>query len=238
MTRKLSIPLLTGLLCLALAGVAIAKVAVGTPGNDTLRGSDGPDQLYGEGGDDTLDALGGDDYVEAGPGQDTIRGGRGVDLLLGGTSNDSIGGDAGQDSVYAGHGEDRVSGGHHGDTILGQVGHDRLAGGGGPDRIWGGSGADRLVGGPGKDYLSASAQSLVDGGDHDDKVYIHDHGGSVRPLVHPSGYQVHGGLGNDSIDARDGRRSYLDCGSGFDRAYVDPGDRARGCERRVEGARR
>ncbi len=237
-TRKLSIPLLIGLLCLALAGVAIAREAVGTAGNDTLRGTDGPDQLYGEAGADTLVALGGDDYVEGGPGADAIAGGPGVDLVIAGTRNDSIRGDAGRDSVYAGHGNDAVSGGRDGDTLLGQAGHDRLGGGGGPDRIWGGSGADRLAGQSGNDYLTASAQSLVHGGDDDDKVYLHDEGGSVRPLAHASGYEVHGGAGTDSIDARDGRKSSVDCGSGSDRAYLDPGDRTRGCERRIERPRR
>ena len=236
MVRKVSIPLLIGLLCFALAGVAIAKDAVGTPGNDTLRGSDGPDQLYGEGGHDTLEALRGDDYVEAGPGADLVFGGGGVDLLLGGTSHDTIRGDAGQDTVYAGHGNDRVWGGPDGDRLLGQAGHDDLAGGGGPDRIWGGTGADRLSGGSGNDYLTASAQSLVSGGDNDDTIFIHREGGSVARLL-AAGYELRGGLGNDSIDARDGRTSFVDCGSGSDRAYVDARDRTRGCERRIVGAR-
>lgn len=237
MTRKVSIPLLLGLLCLALAGVAIAKEAVGTPGNDTLRGSDGPDQLYGEAGADRLLALGGDDYVEGGPGADAIVGGSGVDLLVSGTGTDRIRGDAGRDHAYAGHGNDAVSGGPNGDTLLGQAGHDRLRGGTGPDRMWGGSGADRLTGESGDDYLSASAQSLVDGGDDDDEIHLHDEGGSVAPLAHASGYEVRGGAGTDSIDARDGRDSSVDCGSGSDRAYVDPGDRTRGCERRIGRAR-
>ena len=103
--------------------------------------------------------------------------------------------------------------------------------------MWGGSGADRLAGQSGDDYLTASAQSLVDGGYDDDKVYLHDRGGSVPPLAHASGYQVHGGPGNDLIDARDGRKSSVDCGPGSDRAYLDPGDRTRGCERRSERPR-
>jgi Ca2+-binding RTX toxin-like protein len=236
-TRKLSIPLLIGLLCLALAGVAIAREAVGTPGNDVLRGGDGPDQLYGEAGADTLLALGGDDYVEGGPGADAIVGGPGVDLLIAGTRNDSVRGDAGRDSVYAGQGNDRVSGGPDGDTLLGQVGHDRLRGGGGPDRMWGGSGADRVDGESGNDYLTASAESLMDGGYDDDRIYLHNEGGVARPLADASGFATHGGPGNDSIDARDGRSSSVDCGPGSDRAYLDPGDRTRGCERRIERPR-
>ena len=237
-SRTLAICLLMGLVCLALAGVAIAKTAVGTDGNDTLRGSEGPDQLYGEAGADTLLALGGDDYVEGGPGADAIIGGPGVALLIAGTRNDRGRGEAGRDSVYGGHGNDAVSGGPNGDTLLGQVGHDRLRGGGGPDRVWGGSGADRLGGESGDDYLTASAQSLVDGGDDDDRIYLHDEGGSVPSLADSSGYEVHGGSGADSIDARDGRRSSVDCGPGSDLAYVDSGDRTRACERRIERARR
>ena len=40
------------------------------------------------------------------------------------------------------------------------------------------------------------------------------------------------GAGNDSIHAFGGtKRDYVDCGKGFDTAYVDKGDRTRRCER-------
>jgi hypothetical protein len=50
---------------------------------------------------------------------------------------------------------------------------------------------------------------------------------------------VSAGAGNDSIDARDGYRDVIDCGSGFDRVVADSLDRvATNCERVQRGRAR
>lgn len=95
------------------------------------------------------------------------------------------------------------------DRMRGEGGHDCLVGGPGADTLSGGDGDDRLVGGPGRDNLTGGA------------------GGNAYDA----------GAGNDVVRARNGRRELVVCGSGRDRAYVDRGDRVRGCELSLAGGR-
>jgi hypothetical protein len=46
---------------------------------------------------------------------------------------------------------------------------------------------------------------------------------------------VHAGAGNDTIDARDGQRDVIDCGSGRDSVTADANDRLVSCERVKRG---
>lgn len=66
----------------------------------------------------------------------------------------------------------------------------------------------------------------------------------VRFAEPDTGHSNHGGrradhhpTGHDVINARNGRRDLVDCGTGFDSALVDPRDSVRRCER-VRRARR
>ncbi len=79
---------------------------------------------------------------------------------------------------------------------------DKLLGTSGNDVIRGLGGADRIVGLGGRDRLY--------GGPGRDRIY--------------------GGSGPDTIFARGGGADFVDCGSGRDRAHVDPRDRVRRCE--------
>lgn len=79
----------------------------------------------------------------------------------------------------------------------------------------GGQGRDRLIGGVGRDRLAGRWGS--------DKIV----GGEGGPDC------LLGGLGRDRIRSVNGRRDIVKCGSGRDRATVEPKDRVRGCERRV-----
>lgn len=94
--------------------------------------------------------------------------------------------------------------GGRGDDALRGAGHDdRLAGFGGEDGIWGLGGADGLSGGAGGDEL---------------------YGGPGRDVLY-------GGAGDDFLEAKDGGRDYVDCGTGRDAASVDPEDLvSRSCE--------
>jgi Ca2+-binding RTX toxin-like protein len=160
-----------------------------------------------------------------------------ADTLVGSNGPDQLYGEGGGDTLRALNGADYVEAG---------PGPDRGEAGGGPDLVIGGTGADLLLGedgddtvyaGHGNDELMASAQSYVSAGDDDDKIYLHDEGGRVDP-VGDVRYSARAGSGNDTVDARDGRPSTVDCGPGADRLYADPGDRAAGCERRTESRRR
>jgi Ca2+-binding RTX toxin-like protein len=188
----------------------------GTSAADTLIGTPGGDRIIGLEGDDFLRGLEGDDCLEGGPGVDRLSGGPGNDVHDGGADRDRLDGDGGNDRLIGGpgtdgmtgrSGDDSLSGGSGGDRVVGAAGNDRLAGDGGDDSISGGAGRDRLFGGRGADRL----------------------------LGGPGPNRYSGGPGNDVIDARNGVRERVSCGSGRDRARVDRRDRVRGCERASRG---
>jgi hypothetical protein len=88
-------------------------------------------------------------------------------------------------------------------TVIGTNRPDHLRGTAGPDRIFGRGATDRLYGFAGNDLLVGGP-----GSDH-----------------------MYGGPGNDRLEARDGTRDFLNCGSGRDTAVVDNVDVAkRNCE--------
>ena len=186
----------------------------GTAGNDRIVGTSGNDVIACGPGSDTVNGGPGDDVIACGPGNDTLSGGAGNDSLDGEAGNDRASGDAGLDRVLGGSGNDRLSG---------NSGNDNLNGGDASDRISGNSGNDRLHGGrTGNDSLD---------GDSGDDVLI---GGVGRDsLVAGIGRdRLFGGRGNDRLNTRDRRpRDLANCGPNRDRAAVDRGDRARGCER-------
>jgi Ca2+-binding RTX toxin-like protein len=107
---------------------------------------------------------------------------------------------------------DKLTGDGRGDVIFGLEGDDHVQGRGGHDCLLGGPGRDLLEGEDGYDRLTGSS-----GGD----VLV---GG---PGI--NGYDA--GSGRDFVNARNGQRELVRCGSGRDRARVDRHDRVRGCER-------
>ncbi len=157
---------------------AIAAIALGQAGDDTLIGGSGADRLVGNtgndnitgnGGDDFIVAGNGDDRVDAGDGNDRVLGIRGANIILGGIGNDTVFGGLGVDVISdvsgtnvlaGGSGEDRIQGGSGSDLIFGGGGDDVLQGLGGNDRIYAQGGNDFLSGGGGLD--------IVNGNDGDD----------------------------------------------------------------------
>ena len=94
---------------------------------------------------------------------------------------------------------DAVLGGGGSDVLRGSERSEQLVGFGGEDAIWGLTGHERLSGGEGEDEL---------------------YGGAGHDLLL-------GGLGADFIEAKDGERDYMGCGSGKDVVSVDLIDRVR-----------
>ena len=186
-------------------GTSAANTIVGTVRGDRIFAGAGADVVLGLAGDDCLDLGSGADRGDGGLGDDLILGGLGNDRLSGGASgNDRLHGLSGNDRISGEGGRDTVRGGAGGDRISGGSSGDRIAGGAGNDRISGGSGNDRIEGNSGKDRLE---------------------GGSGRD-------SLSGGSGNDRIDARDGRRDRISCGTGRDTVLADRIDRvSRSCER-------
>jgi Ca2+-binding RTX toxin-like protein len=60
-------------------------------------------------------------------------------------------------------------------------------------------------------------------------------GGNDRITTGPGLNRYAGGAGSDVIDARNGRRELVSCGSGRDRVRADRRDRVSGCERVSRG---
>ena len=109
-----------------------------------------------------------------------------------------------QQTDQAAYGSDYIAGGGGDDMIFGNSGRDKIYGDGGNDRISGGPGTDLIHGGSGDDEIRPDA-----GNDH-----------------------VFAGPGNDNIHAfAGGDFDYVDCGPGYDTAFVDKGERTRRCER-------
>src|SRR5215218_3610250 len=129
---------------------AVAKIIIGTDGDDTLIGTDRDDRLKGRGGDDRLKGGRGDDYLDRRGGDDPIKGSRG---------------------------DDEIEGGEGDDYLNGSRGDDKIAGGGENDEIFPGEGDDVIYAGNGDDLICARDTQSVDyidcGGGFDKVETIH-----------------------------------------------------------------
>ena len=204
----------------------------GGDGNDVLYGGAGDDSVMGGLGNDFVDGGPGVDRLLAGPGGDNVHGGDGADLLTGDEDDDDLFGDAGDDELRGGASQDTLSGGEGADAITGEDGDDQVAGDAGNDLLSGGAGNDRLTGGAGDD--------VVAGGDGKDTIEetagrdrISAGAGNDGVTLRRGGASVDAGAGIDKVVAYNGKRDTINCGSGRDTAYVDKGDRVKGCEKRI-----
>ncbi len=106
---------------------------------------------------------------------------------------------------------DGVAHGQGGDDVL--TGSGTLDGGAGNDKLMAGSENDILTGGDGDDYLEGGfGDDVIDGGKGKDS-YVGDTTASNTI-----------GVGNDTINARDGVAESVACGPGSDKATVDADD--------------
>ena len=126
--------------------------------------------------------------------------------------NDRITGGAGADCIDGGPGNDRIAGLAGADTLEGAAGRDQVTGGAGGDAVSGGAGDDVLSGGPGPDRISDVATAYTPG--------------------FASANRLAAGPGADRVDAANGRRDNVHCGSGRDLAVADREDKLEGCERK------
>jgi Ca2+-binding RTX toxin-like protein len=113
------------------------------------------DEAVGTAGDDSIRGCGGHDVIIDNLGINSLRGGKGDDTItVGDHSGGSIlRGGAGNDMLYSGNGADILNGGHDDDMIFGGGGNDRLRGGNGVDYLNGGGGDDLMTGGAGIDVF-------------------------------------------------------------------------------------
>jgi hypothetical protein len=146
---------------------------------------------------------------------------------LGTPGNDLLRGTVGPDRISGLAGNDRIRGFDAADTLTGGPGNDDLAGGGGADRILAGDGNDVVGGDRGNDRLEGgTGNDRLDGGPQNDMLV----GGLGR-----NSYLA--GPGNDVVEAANGVRETVNCGSGRDRAVADRRDLVRQCERVVRRRR-
>ncbi|HEX6666266.1 MAG TPA: hypothetical protein VF081_06695 [Solirubrobacterales bacterium] len=147
---------------------------IGTPGEDSLKGTKSKDVIVALGGDDRIKTFTRADVICAGPGDDQVDAGDngeggGSDLVLAGPGNDKVilGPELGR--AFGEGGADVLLGSKGGDSLSGGPGNDLLRGGPNPqfntDFLYGGPGNDRLYGGPGPNWLRGGpGQDLEVGG--------------------------------------------------------------------------
>jgi Ca2+-binding RTX toxin-like protein len=143
-------------------------------------------------------------------GNDVLNGDAGANVLCGLGGSDVLNGMAGNDTLFG----DEC--GVKNRTVTGAAasgGNDKLNGGSGNDKLYGAAGNDTLNGGAGNDKLF--------GGRGNDKLA----GGAGKNTYS-------GGAGNDNVNARNGKKETVDCGSGKkDKATVDKRDKVKHCEK-------
>ena len=162
----------------------------------------GSESVQTDGNPVTIPALGSGGGGPGGGGGDGRDDGGPTDPLGAGGCMNIIQGLSGPDTIDGTAAGDLIDGAGGGDVIRGRGGHDCLIGSRGRDRLFGGPGRDRLTGGSGGDLLA---------------------GGGGK-----NAYNA--GSGADLVKAANRRSETVRCGSGVDRARVDPGDTVRGCE--------
>ncbi len=125
--------------------------------------------------------------------------------ITGTPGHDVLVGTTANDNINGLAGDDHISGLRGGDVIIGDHGNDTLVGDDGKDSLYGRAGSDVL-------YLNEESTSPSALGDVD---------------------HAFGGPNDDTIYAVDGVRDHIDCGTGFDTAFVDVADLTGGCENEV-----
>jgi Ca2+-binding RTX toxin-like protein len=199
------------------AGVDLIR---GGSGNDTVFSGFGDDLLFGRGASDSLFGMAGMDAVSGGSGNDTLVGGMGADRVIGGGGDDLLGEPAGfsgaRDFLKGGIGADTVDFGYLGSAEGVTVSLDGLANDGPP-------GAKDNVAGDIETVVGTRFDDTLEGNGHANDLVGGD-GADV--LVGGAGHDtLLGDHGNDHIDARDGSRDRVICGTGpADVADVDAED--------------
>jgi hypothetical protein len=141
------------------------------------------------------------------------------EIIVGGAGDDCIKGTVGNDRLYAGKGNDTIVGGRGNQLIFGGPGHDSLYGGRGHNQIYAGTGNTLLAGGP--------VSNLLVGGRGKDQLYAGP-GHDVLIVGRGASY-LDGGKGRTVIDALNGKRDVINCGSAKTVAVLDSVDKVINC---------
>lgn len=183
-------------------------------------------------GDDVIVGTAGEDNIYAGAGNDTICGRAGYDTIRPGTGTDWVAGEAGGNAIDysdADHGVnvDLAAGTGDGDLlrdfdeVFGSVHDDHLLGDGSDNFLAGNTGDDLIEGRGGDDLLWGRSSDAPGPSQTDDDTLLPG-AGSDRVLAYE---------GDDIIEAVDGTRDEIDCGTGRDTATTEYVDVTTDCER-------
>lgn len=195
-----------------LIGGTSGPYLLGGPGNDSLIAGDAPPIVYGAKGPPPKPLP---NHLIGEGGRDTYVGGTAVDLIEEyeneGDAPDPATAAAwidADDIAYGNDGNDRIELGAGADTVYGGPGKDWLNGGLGADLVAGGPDNDVVVGDKGSDRLF--------GGAGDDRLF------SARAVAYGAAHPLTAGPADGTDE--------VGCGSGRDRAYVNPWDSRQHCE--------
>jgi Ca2+-binding RTX toxin-like protein len=209
-----TIIVVASILALAPMTSAFAATLSGTNGNDTLRGTNDSDIIYGKDGNDKIYGYGGDDKLYGGKGDDRIKGGSGDDYIYGWYGGNTLYGGKGNDHIYTTAPPDATS--FPLNVIHGNAGNDYIKVDGQNAKIYGDKGADTIIAvggdeevvhqtvyaGSGNDVVETAYTAYGEGGD--------DH---LKGVVNAG---LHGGDGDDTLEASNADHMYLTGGSGAD----------------------
>jgi Ca2+-binding RTX toxin-like protein len=204
----------TSILAAVITCAPYPPICYGTINDDIINGSDQFEWMDGLGGNDKIYGNGDHDAISGSDGNDAIFGGVGDDGALdGGAGNDALHGGAGPDEIIGGEGDDQIYGDDDHDISFGGPGKDIIRAGLGNDFSIGGQGNDILYGSEGNDILIGDLQwgdlsgygaDIIKGGPGDDKLfqgqYIESPGEPLKS---------------------DGIKDTLNCGDGYDEAWVN-----------------
>jgi hypothetical protein len=213
----------------------------GGPGNDVIDARDG-DRVATERGGDGADRLSDAATADGAAGDDQITRAAQAD---GGEGNDTI---SSAQNGTGGVGDDFVASLGPGSTIEGGPGNDRLSAGGAGTVAHGGPGNDSLTeqsgdnratslaGDDGDDALQGlGLGATLDGGAGNDALRTRHF---APPYATAPGNTFQGGVGADTIQARNNTIDRVDCGDDVDTVNRDRTDSVTGCENDSEVPRR
>ena len=194
---------------------AFAAMLSGTNGDDTLRGTNNSDTIDGKRGNDLIYGYGGEDKLYGGRGDDRIKGGSGDDYIYGWYGDNTLSGGTGNDHIYTtGPSDPRSS--FPLNVIHGNAGADYIKVDGQNAKIYGDKGADTIIAVGGDEEV---VHQTVYAGSGNDLVETEYTAYGERGNDHLKGEVnagLHGGEGDDTLEASNVDHVYLTGGSGAD----------------------
>jgi Ca2+-binding RTX toxin-like protein len=194
---------------------AFAVTLSGTNGDDMLRGTNNSDTIDGKRGDDAIYGYGGKDTLYGGTGDDRIKGGSGDDYIYGWYGGNTLSGGTGNDHIYTtGPSDPRSS--FPLNVIHGNAGGDYIKVAVQNAKIYGDKGADTIIAVGGDEEVVHQTVYAGSGNDVVETEYTAYGEGGNDHLKGEVNAELHGGEGDDTLEANNADHVYLTGDSGAD----------------------